>query len=130
MIKMLIKKACQMRDSAYCPYSNYRVGAAVLADGKIFTGCNIENASYSAGICAERTAAAKAVSEGCLKFEAVAIAVFSDDYAYPCGICRQFLSEFASSQMEIYLINKYNHVRKELFAELFPHSFSKKDLNK
>lgn len=92
--KNLYDIALRAAEKAYAPYSKYRVGAAVLtAGGKIFTGANIENASYSAGICAERVAASKAISEGERDIAAIAIAT-ENGRAMPCGICRQFLSEF------------------------------------
>ena len=91
----LIDKAHEAMKNAYSPYSGFKVGAAILTkDGKIFTGCNVENASYGATICAERCAATKAVSEGSNEFTAIAIVSSSDKFTYPCGICRQFLSEF------------------------------------
>ena len=83
------------REKAYAPYSGYRVGAALLSEnGSVFTGCNIENAAYGDTICAERTAAVKAVSEGRRDFARVAIWADSREYCYPCGSCRQFLQEF------------------------------------
>ncbi len=92
----LIEIARQYRENAYTPYSHFKVGAAVLtASGKVYGGCNIENSSYGLTICAERTAAVKAVSEGHTKFKRIVIAGRSDDYCYPCGACRQFLAEFA-----------------------------------
>lgn len=83
-------------ENAYAPYSGFKVGAALLTgDGRIYTGCNVENSSYGAAICAERTAAVKAVSEGCVRFSAIAVTNSKGGLTYPCGICRQFLSEFA-----------------------------------
>ncbi len=91
----LIRRAKEARKNAYSPYSNVRIGAAVLtSDGKIFTGCNIENASFGLSNCAERTAVFKAVSEGHRKLEAVAIVGESEDFTRPCGACRQVLIEF------------------------------------
>lgn len=88
----LAKKAMK---NAYAPYSHFQVGAALLAkDGQVFLGCNVENASYGATNCAERTAVFKAVSEGVREFERIAIVASSGDYAAPCGICRQVLFEF------------------------------------
>jgi len=90
----LVQAARKVRELAYAPYSKYKVGAALLAeDGTVFTGCNVENAVYPAGICAERVAVTKAISEGHQKF--VAIAVATKDGGSPCGICRQVMSEFA-----------------------------------
>ncbi len=128
--KALIGTAVEMREKAYCPYSNYQVGAAILTkSGKIYGGCNIENASYPATICAERTAAVKAVSEGEKEFAAVAVAVSGTATGYPCGVCRQFLNEFASANMEVYLINKEGAVVEENFDCLFPHGFKGKDMD-
>lgn len=89
----LIEKAKAVRENAYAPYSNYRVGAAILArDGSIYTGVNVENAAYPAGICAERAALSAAVADGQRKF--LAIAVYGGDGVTPCGVCRQMLAEF------------------------------------
>ena len=91
--KALVEKAATARELAYAPYSDFRVGAALLTtDGKTFTGCNVENASYGLSICAERTAICKAVSEGHKKFRAIAVA--ASPLASPCGACRQFIVEF------------------------------------
>ena len=88
----LISKAKEYMKNAYTPYSKFNVGAAILTDdGRIFGGCNIENSSYGAAICAERTAAVKAVSEGAKHFKAIAVVCSTGEYAYPCGICRQFV---------------------------------------
>ena len=125
----LIRLATQMLDMAYCPYSGYHVGAALLtSSGKIYTGCNIENASYSATICAERTAAVKAVSEGERHFVKVAIACSGDSYAYPCGVCRQFLNEFADDDFEVIVIKGSGEWEKSPFRELLPHGFRGKDM--
>lgn len=91
----LVRIAKEAMKYAYAPYSHFQVGAALLAkDGRVFQGCNIENASYGATNCAERTAIFKAVSEGVREFEAIAIVASSGEYAAPCGICRQVLFEF------------------------------------
>ena len=91
----LVILAKEAMENAYAPYSHFKVGAALLVkDGRVFQGCNIENASYGATNCAERTAIFKAVSEGVREFEAIAIVASSGDYASPCGICRQVLFEF------------------------------------
>jgi cytidine deaminase len=110
---------------AYVPYSHFKVGAALLtAGGKIYTGCNVENSSYSATICAERTAAVKAVSEGHTDFAAIAIACGEDKPVFPCGVCRQFLSEF-SKDMKI-VIGSTSKGLLEIYGigELLPHAFS------
>ena len=93
--KNLIDAAKAAADKTYSPYSHYPVGCALLTeDGHVFTGCNVENASYGATICAERTALVKAVSEGFTRFEAIAIVCHKGHYCWPCGVCRQFMSEF------------------------------------
>ncbi len=100
--KELLELAFKAKEKAYAPYSKFRVGAALVTQsGKVYTGCNIENASFGATVCAERTALFKAVSDGENKITAIAIASDSEDYIYPCGICRQVLSEFASSDLKI-----------------------------
>ncbi len=120
----LMRIAEDMREMAYAPYSGFKVGAAILADdGRIFTGCNVENSSYGAAICAERTAAVKAVSEGAVKFSAVAIASSGGDLTYPCGICRQFLSEFAEDGFRVILKDKAGHIVTHTLEELMPHGF-------
>lgn len=100
----LMAMANKAMENSYSPYSHFKVGAAILTDsGKVFTGCNIENSSYGATICAERTAAVKAVSEGYTHFVAIAICCSSGEYAYPCGICRQFVAEFMDKDGMLYL---------------------------
>ena len=132
--KELVKAAIAARKTAYAPYSHYTVGAAVLADdGKIYTGCNVENASYPAGICAERTAVFKAISEGAKRIEAIALSAGREDqppesYPSPCGICRQVLSEFAAADMPIFLAKSEDDYKKYSLEELLPLSFSSKDL--
>ena len=92
----LVRKAVEARDSAYAPYSRFRVGAAVLGeDGRIFTGGNVENASYGLTVCAERVAVFKAVSEGTRNFTAIAVAAEGEGPVSPCGACRQVLAEFS-----------------------------------
>jgi len=126
----LIDTAVSMRDAAYCPYSDYHVGAAILTvSGDIFGGCNIENASYPATICAERTAAVKAVSEGHKQFLAVAVAVSGNAFGYPCGVCRQFMNEFAADGMQVILINDKGELTEEQFSDIFPHGFKGEDMN-
>lgn len=126
--KELVKAAVNARKMAYAPYSGYTVGAALLTDcGRIFTGCNVENASYGATNCAERTAVFKAVSEGFTRFSAIAIAggvKGSAGKAYPCGVCRQVLREFcAPSDMKIYVVGSDDDVESFTLEELLPESF-------
>ena len=112
-----------MLERAYIPYSHFPVGAALeCEDGYVATGCNVENASYGLSICAERTAAVKAVSEGHTKFKRIVIAGRSEDYCYPCGACRQFLSEFGPD-MEVICLNKTGDAKKLSLRDLLPHSF-------
>lgn len=125
--KNLIKKALEAQKKAYVPYSKFHVGAAAITeDGQVFTGCNIENASYGATICAERTAIFKAVSEGHRKIKAVAI-VGDGDFTYPCGICRQVMREFGKDARLI-IANSEDEYREYNLEDLFPHSFGPEDL--
>ena len=115
--------AVAMLDRAYCPYSHFAVGAALeCADGTVFTGCNIENAAYSPGICAERTAVAKAVSEGHTHFVRIVIAGRSTDFCVPCGVCRQVLREFAPG-IEVICLNGKGEEQVFTLPQLLPHSF-------
>lgn len=94
----LVALALNIRERAYAPYSGFRVGAALLCgDGSVYTGCNLENASYPCGLCAERVAAAKALSEGRRDFRLLAVAGSSKELCTPCGLCRQFLFEFCAA---------------------------------
>lgn len=123
----LFDRACAMLDMAYAPYSRFRVGACILTeDGRAFTGCNVENASYGGTICAERTAAVKAVSEGATKFVAIAIAG-EEQPAWPCGLCRQVLREFGPG-MRVIVGAKGGPLYTATLDELLPHSFGPEDL--
>ncbi len=135
--KNLIKEALEARKYAYAPYSEFCVGAALLAeDGKIYTGCNIENASYSGSNCAEQTAVFKAVSEGSLKWKGIALAGGPakgeiKEFVMPCGICRQVLSEFCDAQKFRILSAKSEGEWKEFsLSELLPHGFGKAALSR
>lgn len=111
-VQNLLKAAAEVRKRAYCPYSNFAVGCAILTeeDDKVYTGCNIENSTLSPSLCAERTAIGKTVSDGYLKFKTVAVVAHQQSFTAPCGVCRQTLSEFRSSDgdMEVY-IGKPSH---------------------
>jgi len=108
---------------AYAPYSGFRVGAALLTEGgRIYTGCNIENASYGLTVCAERVALFCAVAQGELRFRVLAVANDSLQPAYPCGACRQVLSEFADN-LEIIVCGSEGEPVKAMLAELLPHAF-------
>ena len=118
----LLKIAYEAMEQAYAPYSGIMVGAALLtSDGIVYTGSNVENASYGASICAERAASAKAVNAGKTSFTAIAIASSLKGYTYPCGICRQVLSEF-SEDMDIIMSNGAETKAIKL-NELFPYAF-------
>ncbi len=120
--RQLIKAAKQAQAFSYSPYSGFKVGAALLCkSGKVYTGCNIENASFSATVCAERTALFKAVSEGEREFSAIAI-VGSTDLCFPCGVCRQVMSEFCGKNFKIYLEENGKPVTYAL-GELLPGRF-------
>ncbi len=128
--KLLIEKAIQAKENAYVPYSNFRVGAAVkLKNGKIYTGCNIECASYGGTNCAERTAIFKAISEGNKDIDAIAVVGDSNDYTFPCGICRQVILEFGT---DIDIIVAKNEMDYKVYkiTELLPCSFNSTDLKK
>ena len=126
---LLTEKAREAMEYAYAPYSNFKVGAALLTESeKIYTGCNIENASYGATNCAERTAFFKAVSEGERTFTAIAIAggtVGEDpvEYAYPCGICRQVMQEFCTDDFVIYVVKNEQDYQSYTLKELLPYGF-------
>lgn len=118
----LIRAAMAARDRAYAPYSHYAVGAALLgASGRIYTGCNVENASYSATICAERAAVARAVSEGERSF--VALAVVSANGAAPCGICRQVLNEFGRDIVVLIADPNGTLLQQTTVGNLLPNGF-------
>lgn len=121
----LLDKAKEVMNNAYAPYSNFKVGAAILTEnGDVYTGCNIENASYGATICAERTAAVKAVSEGHRRFLKIAIVSMEGTYTYPCGMCRQFLSEFMTEDGMVIVEDSTEGIKEIAFKELLPLSFS------
>lgn len=130
--KLLVTEAIAAKERAYVPYSHFRVGAALLTGGgKIYRGCNIENAAYSPTNCAERTAFFKAVSEGDLTFEAIAITGDADDYVYPCGVCRQVMAEFCHPDtFKVILVKNENEWKSVTLEELLPGSFTAKDLEK
>ena len=134
--EVLVKAAIDATKYAYVPYSNFKVGAAILAEnGTIYTGCNIENASYSPTNCAERTAIFKAVSEGVTKFKKIAVVGGPngnlENYCPPCGVCRQVISEFADEDFELILGTSENtYTIYNFFQEVLPLSFTAKELKK
>ena len=128
-IRGLIRKALEMREFSYVPYSGFAVGAALLAkNGTVYTGCNIENAAYGATICAERTAIFKAVSEGVKEFDAIAVVGAPKGEVPraecpPCGTCRQVMSEFADKDFSVILAVDEDHYHIYSMEEMLPHSF-------
>lgn len=129
-LKNLVKKAIEARTKSYSPYSGFSVGAALLcADGSIYLGANIENASYGATVCAERNAIFAAVIEGQKDFVAIAIsggrheAELPEDYAYPCGICRQVMSEFCDKDFKILVAKSVDDYKEYSLEEMLPASF-------
>ncbi len=133
--KLLIRKAAEARTFSYSPYSGYMVGAALLtSSGKIYQGCNIENAAFTPGICAERTAFAKAVSEGEMSFEAIAVVGGPKDagpeYAYPCGVCRQVMMEFVDPRKFRVVVGRdETDYSVHALSELLPFGFGPDNLN-
>jgi cytidine deaminase len=124
----LVNAAQQARRNAYVPYSHYAVGAAVLTkSGKIFSGCNVENAAYPSGLCAERVAIFKAVSEG--ERDLIALAVVTSNAGSPCGACRQVFSEFSQDDGEIVLADDSGRIHKRFtLKELLPERFGPNQL--
>ena len=123
----LLEMAVEMLERSYVPYSHYPVGAALLGrDGKVYTGCNVENAAYGNTLCAERTALCKAISEGAREFEAIAIAA-KTSAPYPCGACRQALNEFAPA-LRVLVISGDGEIDKTTLPALLPHGFGPKDI--
>ena len=119
----LVEQAFAMLERAYVPYSHFPVGAALEGeDGKVYTGCNVENAAYGSCICAERTALVKAVSEGCQSFRRLAVVGNSTDYCWPCGSCRQMLYEVAP-ELEVLVAKKDHSFVKYRLRELLPQGF-------
>ena len=126
--KELIAQASAVRQRAYAPYSQYKVGAALLGkSGKVYLGCNVENASYSLTCCAERTAVFKAVSEGETEF--TAIAIVTENGGSPCGPCRQVLSEFAPN-LTVYISSSNRAIRRTTIRKLLPDAFGPDHLSK
>ena len=125
-LNALASVAIDASQRAYAPYSKFKVGAALLAeDGRVFTGCNVENASYGLTNCAERTAVFKAVSEGATRFAAIAIAGGVGDVAMPCGACRQVLAEFCPSDAPVRCVSLDGSIVKDFtVGELLPGVFS------
>lgn len=127
--KKLMRIALEYREKAYCPYSKFKVGAAVLFDsGNTYGGCNVENVSFGATNCAERTAIFKGISEGETKIKAIAEVGSLEEYTYPCGICRQVLCEFADEDLVIILgTSEEDYIVTDL-KSIMPEAFRKENL--
>jgi len=124
----LIELARSAAEKTYSPYSHYPVGAAALTvEGRVFSGCNVENASFGGTICAERTALVKAVSEGFCRFKAVAVVCSKAHECWPCGICRQFMSEFGVD-IDVIVEGADGRLQRSKLAELLPQHFGPGDL--
>ena len=129
-ISGLIEEAKVAREKAYVPYSNFKVGAALLTnEGKVYHGCNIENAAYSMTNCAERTALFKAYSEGDKKFTMLAVVADTQRPIPPCGACRQVISELCDPNMKVILSNLKGNTKELTVAELLPDAFTPEDIN-
>ena len=125
----LVERAREARLAAHAPYSHFQVGAALLtSDGRVFAGCNIENATYSLTVCAERVAIFKAVSEGAREILKIAVVADHENPTPPCGCCRQMIWEFATDDTEVILANLYGNVRKFAIKDLFPDAFDSRFL--
>lgn len=129
-MNQLIEEAKIAMEKAYAPYSKFQVGAALLTeDGKIYHGCNIENAAYSMTNCAERTALFKAYSEGDRKFSLLVVVADTDRPVPPCGACRQVISELCPKDMRVVLTNLKGDIKEITVDELLPGAFTPEDLN-
>lgn len=129
-VALLRERALAAMDRAYAPYSGFRVGAALLGtDGSVTEGCNVENASYPAGMCAERTAMAGAVARGLRSFRAIAIATEADEPTPPCGVCRQFMVEFAP-ELEIISVTRSGAEARWSLGELLIHAFTPRSMER
>lgn len=127
--KNLVKTALDYRERAYAHYSNFKVGAAVLFEsGNVYGGCNIENASFGATNCAERTAIFTGVASGETKIKVIAIAGSTEEYTYPCGICRQVLCEFADGDAAVILVKNEDDYIVKTMEEVMPGAFRKENI--
>lgn len=129
--KKLINIALEYRERAYSPYSDFKVGAAVLFEsGKIYGGCNIENASFGATNCAERTGIFKGISEGETKIKAIAIVGSLEEYTHPCGICRQVIAEFGDEDVKVIIAKSEDDYKVNDMRDVLPGAFKKDALGK
>jgi len=127
-LEELVEAAKRVRENAFAPYSNFKVGSAVISeDGKIFSGCNVESASFGLTVCAERVAIWKAVSEGESELAGIAVVADTEELTPPCGVCRQIIWEFCGD-VPVILANLKGDVEKILISELLPRAFDNKFL--
>jgi len=124
----LARAAASARRKAYAPYSRFLVGAAVRAGGRVFSGCNVENASYGLTVCAERAAVASAVTAGARRLEALAVASGTSPPTPPCGMCLQTLAEFAGPDLPVVLVGARGSRQETTLGALLPHAFTKRFL--
>jgi cytidine deaminase len=129
-VQRLLATANAGKENAYCPYSNFRVGAAILCkDGTVIQGCNVENCAYPSGCCAERTAIVSAVSQGHRDFQSILITSdMKDEFIFPCGFCRQVIAEFGN--LEVISTKGSGELLRQHIVDLLPHAFSPADLSK
>jgi cytidine deaminase len=128
--KTLVQEAMKAREKAYAPYSRFQVGAALLTqDGKVYHGCNVENAAYPLCNCAERTALFAAYADGVHEFARIAIVADTPGPCSPCGACRQVISELCPPDMEVVMSNLKGDTKSMTVAELLPGAFNQEDLN-
>ncbi|KAG0369013.1 hypothetical protein BGZ54_000584 [Gamsiella multidivaricata] len=126
-IEDLITESLTARQNSYSPYSKFRVGAALqTVDGRVYQGCNVENAAYGGAVCAERTAFVKAISDGHRRFVAIAVSCDYNNFITPCGICRQFMNEFGKS-LEIFFVNDDRTYKRAILEDLLPYAFGPED---
>lgn len=128
--KELLQIAMKAKENSYSPYSKFRVGAALLCrDGKVYSGTNVENASFGGTVCAERIAMFKAVSEGERDFEKIVISVDSENLGYPCGLCLQVMTEFCDDDFKIVVSNRHGEYKELKLIDALPNAFRKKELD-
>lgn len=131
MRELLLQKAWEVRERAYAPYSDFAVGAALLSNtGVVYTGCNVENASYGLSNCAERTAVFHMVAQGETKFVALAVVADAPRAISPCGACRQVLCEFGEAKTPVWLANVHGDEKFYTLDDLLPYAFFREDLSK
>lgn len=125
-VEELVELASQAREFSYSPYSRFRVGAAVeCSDGRVFTGCNVENASYGLTMCAERVALGKAISDGAREFIRIAVIADAQAPVPPCGACRQVIAELCGNQIEVVMSDLNGKIERHTISQLLPEAFDK-----